>query len=122
VSDLRGEKLSEAFVGSTLRRLGLSGFSMLAPDAERPGYTLFTEQPGPTLAARLQEALCENIHYRWCVELGQLEAVRVFAVAGDGWQAYLSACQARGQRLGDIKPTALDTRRDWDRVLAGEYR
>jgi len=117
VSDLCGEKLSEAFVGNVLRRLGMDGFSLLAPDGM--GYTLYAAEP-PAQAA-LETALAQNIHYRWAVEVGQLRPVRCFRVAGHAAQQYVEARRRQGQRLGDIKTSSLARDDGWSDVFDGHY-
>ena len=93
VSDRRGEKLNDAHVGTVLCELlkpldlGVR-FAMLAPDPWPGGigYTLYLEadsEPPPMLATRLDSKLAENPHYRYCRELGQLAAVRLFLVDSD---------------------------------------
>ena len=69
------------------------------------------------MGRRLEAALLENVHYRYCRELGQLELVRVVRVARDGQTRYLAACQARGQRLGDVKPVLLQRAGGWSDVF-----
>lgn len=116
VSDLRGEKLSEAFVAEVLAGLGLgAAFAMLAPeDGSPPFYMLFLAgQAPPDLADRLDGALRANPHYAWCRALGQLGPARVARVEGDAFSAYIEACRRAGQRLGDIKPAALSARSGW---------
>jgi hypothetical protein len=114
VCDLCGEKLSEDFVASVLARLRLHGFSMLAPDGD--GYTLYAERP-PDPAA-LERLLADNVHYRWAVRAGQLRPARTFRVERGAEEVYLRVCRQRGQRLGDIKPVALDDRDGW----SGHFR
>ena len=87
VSDRFGEKLSEPFVAAVLAGLALPGFAVLAPDG--PGYTLFAEAPPPDLPRRLEAALRENVHYAWCVDLGQLQPSRVFVIT---WTARAPGC------------------------------
>lgn len=128
ISDLCGEKLSDAFVGAALEALlaGLEvAFAMLAPERDsrgRPGYVLFLETdriPG-ALAERLEARLGENPHYAHARWLGQLAPVAIEPVR-DAQRAYLSAPVHRGG-LGDIKPTALDAREGWRRRLGGKCR
>lgn len=114
ISDRHGEKLDDAFVGRVLDELGVRGFSMLAPDGE--GYTLFAEHPPGR--EQLEQALGKNIHYRWAVSNGQLRSVRICRVGSDASNAYQARCAERGQRLGDIKPTALDLYSDWHEVFS----
>lgn len=83
VSDLCGEKLSEAQVARALIRAGIADEAWLQADAEArpPAYRLITRELSPDLQA-LEAALCENPHYRWARELGQLGPLQV-AVPGD---------------------------------------
>jgi len=134
-SDLRGEKLCEAFVACVLDKV-LTGvtahpeFAMLAPDTPAggpgvpPSYTLYIEcaSPHPAgLAGMLERGLRENPHYRACVELGQLRPARVFEIAGDAVGRYFEHCRRGGWRLGDIKPLALSPNDGWSRVFRGRY-
>jgi hypothetical protein len=111
VSDLCGEKLSEAFVAEVLRGLW--------PETERPdwavlracegraGYELEVTGTGggeARLAERLETALAANPHYAWARKLGQLEPVRVVEVRDGAARERLRA--ARG-RMGDVKPVVL---------------
>jgi GH3 auxin-responsive promoter len=124
VSDLCGEKLSEGFVARALQS-ALNGvearFAMLAPDGE--GYTLFVraDTVPPGLPGAVDAALCANPHYRYCVELGQLQRARVFAVDGAASERFLEHSRRLGRRLGDVKPTPLSTCPDWPRVFQGSY-
>ncbi|MGV3531779.1 MAG: GH3 auxin-responsive promoter family protein [Chthoniobacteraceae bacterium] len=122
VSDLCGEKLSEAFVTTAIRKacasFGLApSFAMLAPEHSAEGppfYTLFIEgEVHDLLATRLDDALRENPHYAWCRDLGQLGPVQCCVVAERAYDRFCEAALANGQRLGDIKPQALSTRTDW---------
>lgn len=119
VSDRFGEKLSEPFVAAVLARLGLAGFAVLAPDG--PGYTLYAEEPAPDLGVRLEAALRENVHYAWCVDLGQLTPARVFAISGDGAAAWLRWRAGLGQRLGEIKAPSLHLVDELGGVFQGAY-
>ena len=126
VSDLFGEKLSDAFVANVLGSLLADGqrprFAMLAPHRTASGtsYTLFIESDRaapPDLAAVLERELRRNPHYAWCVDLGQLRPARVMRVGPGAHDAYLDACVARGRRLGDIKPVSLDADTGWAAAL-----
>jgi hypothetical protein len=123
VSDLCGEKLSDAFVQDALDAL-LTGlevrFAMLAPERGcdgRPGYVLFLESDRlpAQLVGRLEARLAENPHYAQARWLDQLAPLTVEPVR-DAQRAYLQAPMHRG-RLGDIKPVALDAREGWRAVL-----
>jgi hypothetical protein len=124
VSDLFGEKLSDAFVASVLGSLlpQRPAFAMLAPHRTESGtsYTLFIESDSsapPDLAAVLERELRRNPHYAWCVDLGQLRPARVMRVGPRAHEAYLDFCAARGRRLGDIKPVWLDSDCGWAAAL-----
>jgi len=123
VSDWFGEKLSEPFVAGALAQLfnqhQLSPtFAMLAPDdSERDFcYTLYLELPPDqhlnNLHCDLDAALSANFHYAYCRQLGQLAEPRLILVV-NGVEAYLQACQSRGQKLGNIKPAALQKTTGW---------
>ena len=129
VSDLFGEKISDGFVAGIMQRLfpdGRPQFALLAPDrnATTIAYTLFVSPntaADPYLAGRLEDELRRNPHYAWCVDLGQLAPARIAHVGPGASAAFVQACVARGQRLGDVKPASLSTASDWrDRLPAAE--
>jgi hypothetical protein len=117
VSDLCGEKLSEAFVGRVLEEAGAggpTGFALLAPEwARPPRYLLFVEsEEAGRLADEVERGLRASVHYDYCRRLGQLgpvEGVRVRA----GAERYLRGCEALGQRAGNVKPACLRRELDW---------
>jgi hypothetical protein len=122
VSDLCGEKLSEAFVTHAIETacasLGCSPcFAMLAPECDATGrwrYTLFADGDFPLeLAARLDAELHANPHYAHCRNIGQLCALRCHRLAGGGYEAFCRASAAADQRIGAVKPRALSPRTDW---------
>lgn len=121
VSDLCGEKLSEPFVASVLAKIfaGQTArvrFALLAPEKESGvwGYTLFVEgEISAEVGESLERALCDNPHYAYCRELGQLRATRCFKIAGQGYETFAATEMEAGRRLGDIKPVALSQRTDW---------
>jgi len=138
--DLRGEKLTDAFVEEAFRQLRAEGpevgFAMLAPYGEEgqdpeegaggasTGYTLFLEAPsaaGPALSRRLDTLLSGNPQYRYARAMGQLRAPAVFLIREGGARTYLTALAQTGRPLGGIKPAALDLRRDWHRRFRGGY-
>lgn len=126
VSDLRGEKISEDFVGaclaSVLDNAGVRPlFAMLAPDGDKPRYCLFIESRDPLpaeLSDHLDRSLRSGYHYNLCRELGQLQPVRVLRTEGNAYRTYTRALVSDGMRLGDIKPTPLNRRRDWPQLFA----
>ncbi|MFH1269035.1 MAG: GH3 auxin-responsive promoter family protein, partial [Planctomycetota bacterium] len=130
VSDLVGEKLGEPHVRRVLDRIfssaGLSpGFALLVPVEDKPPrYRLYLEglpgqsQPGvvASLERLLEDGLEENPYYRYAVSLGQLAPVEVAPLDGTqepGRVVYERRCVALGQKLGDVKPAALDPRPGW---------
>ena len=115
VSDLRGEKLSETFVGEALRSLwsdqplpayvalraseheGLAGYELLVSvDATSTSVT--------PLADRLEEVLRTNPNYALARRLGQLNALRVIPVELTHGADELNAQHGR---MGDSKPQLL---------------
>lgn len=129
VSDLAGEKLSEAFVATaiheTLANCRLRPeFVLLAPDEQpgRCGYTLYvegiaTEELGRVLENRLRQ----NPHYAYCRDLGQLLSVSVFTISHRGHETFVRRQLEAGMRLGDIKPASLSRFGGWSRLFAGNY-
>lgn len=112
VSDLVGEKLTEAFVSNCLREV--SGFAMLAPALEpKPHYHLYVEEADATLEVRVERALERNPQYAYAKALGQISPLRVIRVER-AMVKYEAWALARGQRLGDIKPPSLRTETDWE--------
>ncbi len=109
VSDLCGEKLSEAFVSVIFEDLAADGFSLLAPDSA--GYTLYSSSDID--ADAFERRLAENPQYAWAVQIGQLRPVRLVRVSDQAAAVYLDVRRSRGQKLGDIKPAALDTWTGW---------
>jgi hypothetical protein len=128
MSDLCGEKLSEAFVADILERLlrALAPdavFAMLAPSmtSARPRYLLFLESElahGDELQAALESELARNPNYAHCVRLGQIEPVGVLRVGRDAAARYVDRMQIQGRRLGAIKPVALSPLMEWEQTLA----
>lgn len=139
VSDLFGEKLSEAHVRTVVEAsLAKNGirpdFWMVAPERGESAcgfYALFIQLSsgrhcsGETgalgrAAEEIETGLRSNPQYLHCVRLGQLHPLRVFRIAERAAEDYLSICAAQGQRLGDIKPPALHRRTGWSAVFRGE--
>ncbi len=122
VSDLCGEKLSEAFVGDTFEKMGLRGFVLLAPHwGKPPRYNLFLEADHfEEIAAEVEGHLCQSFHYNYCRQLGQLGPVRGIRVT-EGERRYLAGCEALGQKAGDVKPAHLRQELEWFERLGGSY-
>ena len=127
ISDWFGEKLEERFVAGVLEKIYVKyqispAFATLAPD-EAVGfrYVLYIESDdcNDILAEDLDKALRENFHYDYCRKLGQLGHVKVVQVTR-GAEIYLRACQARGQKLGNIKPSVLQRTTGWSKWFEAE--
>lgn len=115
VSDLRGEKLSEAFVAQALSRLWEGN---MPPDVvqlrawdsdDLAGYELLLStdehsQMPADVASRLERVLRENPNYALARRLGQLAPVRAVVVASTATRDEL---RSHTGRLGDAKPQAL---------------
>lgn len=129
VSDLCGEKLgpadAERAIAAAERALGRRcGFALVAPHPTDTGqrYRMYIDCDAETsrlaaAEAEAESALCEAYHYRYSRDLGQLSPLELVRVA-NGRDRYEAALTARGVRLGDIKPTQLDTRPIWGGVFA----
>lgn len=108
VSDLVGEKLSEAFVAQALTRAPAP--AALRPRGDRPGYDLLIESvaaPAVLAAWRdaVEEALSANPHYAYALRMRQLDALRVESIAR--LDALFADGFADGARLAMIKPRAI---------------
>lgn len=132
VSDYFGEKLNEKFVANTLSQLFEKHhisptFYMLAPDDTGIfHYTLYLELPDyPTirlsdsLPIDLDSLLRQNFHYDFCRKLGQLGETQITLVTR-GAETYIVACQSRGQKLGNIKPSTLQKTTGWSEWFTTE--
>ncbi len=134
-SDLVGEKLDERHVAETLRKVARghrleARFAIVVPRSAPAGYHCYLEvggplqspapAPAPALVAAvrddLERGLHENPHYRYAVQLGQLQPLRLTMVSESRpglWATYEAAMIKRGLRMGEIKPTALDAWPGW---------
>lgn len=129
VSDLRGEKLSPAFVQTSIERVLVEvgipvGFAMLAPQhLAVPCYALYVQSSinPAALGPELEVKLRANPHYDYCRNLGQLGPLKVFRVRQDAQEAYVNRCAELGQRAGSVKPTSLHRSGGWEDCFAGEF-
>ncbi len=96
VSDLVGEKLSEAFVTRVLASCDVAGATLAAAVDH---YELRVESSDPLMAARVDHALRANFHYDHARRLGQLGPVLIAPAS--------SPLAATRGRLGDVQPSAL---------------
>ncbi len=130
-SDLVGEKLSEFFVVSAIARMAEQlciepRFAMLVPRHFPREYRLLidlhqdSEPPSVhEIAETLELLLSENPWYKHAIQVGQLFRVKVTidqSNSGRLWAAYEARCLESGIRRGNIKPTSLETRFDWDQT------
>ena len=113
VSDLRGEKLSEAFVAEVLRGLWASderpAVATLRPRVADgvAGYELLVAgeaRSSGDLEARLDAALGANPHYALARRLGQLSTASIVRVSDD---ARFENLRKSNGRIGDVKPRVL---------------
>lgn len=121
VTDLCGEKLTEAFVIEALRSLGLR-FSALALDAASARYVLISDAdeapsaPDAELLDLLEQGLVRNPQYAYARRIGQLQAPSMLRLP-QPVARWTRLRQARGQRLGDIKPPVLIGNADFRALL-----
>lgn len=129
VSDLFGEKLSEAFVTGAIQETLATfdttpRFVLLAPDEDAAGcrYTLYVEGTPPSqLAGALDRTLRRNPHYACCRDLGQLLPLRLFVVAERGYESFAKRQTANGGSLGGVKPALVSGLSGWSDIFAGTY-
>jgi hypothetical protein len=134
VSDWFGEKLNERFVATILKEVFSSFnlepvFAIIAPTDEGGDfrYRLYLELPDEQhgdldrngLMEAVEAKLCGNFHYAYCRKLGQISHVDLYLINRNAREAYLSACNARGQRMGDIKPKFLEKTSGWEKHFEG---
>jgi len=78
VSDLCGEKLSEAQVTLALQEIGYPHFALMVPTSDRDGlrYRCLYSADHDLNIQRLESILVRNPHYRWARQLGQLGPIQ----------------------------------------------
>jgi hypothetical protein len=138
VVDLRGEKLNDRFVSERVRRVLErravdAVFWLIAPcrgGNEDLSYALFLELERPTtqteltgLSDEVDRELRGAYHYDYCRRLGQLGPCRLFQIetGANARNLYLAGRAELGQRLGDVKPAAVDAFDRWSEVLPGRF-
>ena len=111
VSDLCGEKLTEAFVLKQISEL--SGTALLAPtDNPKPGYVIFLEatdfdvHSAKTITEAVEQGLCANPQYAYAIQIGQLNRLSYCRV-DQLWNRYIDYQRSCGRSIGDIKPAVL---------------
>lgn len=121
VSDLCGEKLTDAFVSRCLA--GITGFATVAP--RNRGYCLYIdssaygEEAMTGLASDIEKRLAANPQYAYARRIGQLDPLKVIAVERPA-DKVLQRNAALGQRLGNIKPAALSLDSELHQRLGAE--
>ena len=118
VSDMFGEKLNEEFIKTVIENENINPeFYMIAPEINR--YILYIKSD--KLPKDIDFKLRRNFHYDYCRKLGQLKELKIFKLTGNPEQEYIDGCVKQGQRIGNIKSTALSLRSGWDKIFKGEY-
>lgn len=128
-SDLCGEKLDALAVEQALQavctEVGITvQFALVAPLLEpRPAYCLLVESEADAaslqqVALGLERRLCDNFHYQYCRELGQLGPLSLQRTER-GFERYAQVLSSRGVALGSIKPMGLTTELGWPARLQG---
>jgi hypothetical protein len=130
VSDQFGEKLNEIHIAKIIKSV-LSNekynFCILAPDNDdtQYGYTLYIENKdnlSEGLAENFEKGLCENPHYKYCIELGQLRPIKIFRIVHNGYNTYKMRLSELGMKYGDIKISYLNSLDNWSDYFQGEYK
>ncbi len=121
VSDMVGEKLSEAFVREALECV--DGFAMLvAEKTDRPHYLLLGDSSDVVIrAAEVEEKLRMNPQYAYARQIGQLGTIESVIVEY-AMRLYIDYKTALGSRIGDIKIPALQTDDAWLETVKKECR
>lgn len=122
VSDLVGEKLTEAFVTQCLQ--GISGFKLLVPILDskdtKPKYGLVVddnnEMDSTTIANHVEEQLSLNAQYAYARQMGQLEPLTIYRIS-DPLATYMNWALQNGKRMADIKIPSLHPETDWLKTL-----
>ncbi len=135
VVDMSGEKLNAQHVSDVLEKLENkhsyeTSFQLLAPTQSGPSfsYTLFmaTESNIDNTRAIVNDLdlrLQENYHYRYSRSMGQLSSPRIFLIDESNQSPHVTYLRQRAKktRIGNIKPSYLDSNLDWDVTFSGSY-
>jgi len=123
VSDWFGEKLNGQFVTKILKKLLRKWkiepkFYMLAPEQHTDGfrYILYLEVEYEKLG-NIVGKMEKDLHYDYCRRLNQILLSGICFTRKGSEKRYLLECEARGTRLGNIKPSALQKLSGWRSVL-----
>lgn len=132
ISDYFGEKLNESFVDIQLKKLFNifnihPKFYMLGPEKIKNEffYVLYIEDNNIdkliSLVKKLDFFLKENFHYDYCRKLNQIKRAKIFLIEKNGINYYQNKCNLMGQKLGDIKPSALNNKTGWKDIFPGKF-
>jgi len=123
ISDYFGEKLTEGFVASEIKSV-LEKYKLtpkiifIAPVNRENFYYMAYIEPEKDEKTELysgavneiEEGLRKNFHYNYARELGQIGKLKFFKIDSDGISDYLRVKKDGGMKLGDIKPSFLETK------------
>ena len=120
-SDIVGEKLTEDFVLTCLE--GIPGFHLLVPNTNpKPRYALVVDKLDKHEPATLEELvetrLAKNPQYAFARKLGLLDRLIVLS-ASRPLEKYVERLVTAGNRIGDVKLTALRPETDWLETFSG---
>jgi hypothetical protein len=138
ISDLVGEKINafhvQKIIDNTIKKFNIKpDFIMLAPEKSNTnfGYTLYFENKDinnnqlEQICKYIEEQLCKNMHYDYCLKLGQLKPLRLYRIQSKQKTAAVTYIERisehTGAKLGDIKPKVLDQNMFWSTVFNGYY-
>jgi hypothetical protein len=125
VSDHFGEKLNERHVRAAFEALSLdTTFAMVACEDDAYALIVETRETDENLllaAEQLDAGLQENVHYRYCRQLGQLAPLRVFRVVQNAQAGYLNGCHRRRVPVGAAKAALLQRSGGWVEDFKGYW-
>jgi len=134
VSDLFGEKLNEIHVMNVVEEKLkeykiVPVFYIVAPREPSEGvYVLYLQTADEVskdilnrLVHEIDIGLCENFHYKYCRDLGQLQSIRLFIINRAGLETYNRVYRENGIREGDIKTKILHGDLNWHSIFEGEF-
>lgn len=113
VSDMVGEKLTEAFVSRCL--MPIRGFAMLTPRSEhRAGYDLVVgeEKQQISITTKIEKSLCANPQYHYARRVGQLRPLALVSLKQPE-KVFQDHALKSGKKFGDIKIPALTLTPKW---------
>ncbi|MGB0744123.1 MAG: GH3 family domain-containing protein [Opitutales bacterium] len=90
VSDLCGEKLSEAQISRALATANWPHFALLCPRKNPSGYICFLRQNQAEVfpLEKFESALQENPHYKWCRTVGQLGPLSIRSLSNSTYDKF----------------------------------